>query len=435
MSKRVAIFTTFTSADSAYSLNRVVQDQIKMLVTHGYEPTVIVADSSTWDNPPENYGLPGVTIKKIPNVPVSNEVKSDETFDADVLALKESLEEILKDVDVILTHDIVYQPAALKHNLAARKVAKENPEKLWLHWIHSATSPYNLIGLRQHFTDEYINLIQEKFPNSFYIFFNDYSKPRVAANFNVSEEDVKIIHHPTDYCRFFRFEPFIEEMVEKYKLLSADAICVYPARLDRGKQVEVAVKVMASLKKLGNSVRMIVVDFHSTGGDKVTYRQELKDTGIDWGLNEQELIFTSEVRPEWEYQAPQDVVNQLMIMQNVMVMPSRSESYSLVTQEAALSFSVGVLNQDFPPFRDIFGVGPFYKKFSSNLDILTGLDGDTTTKYNNERAYFEDIAGSVNYELKNNRVLTWNIKLRKERNLDYVFRNELEPLLSWEPVK
>jgi len=433
--KRVAILTNFNSCDQAYSLNRVVQDQIKMLTKAGYEPIVIVAKASLWDNPPENYGLPGVELRYVPNVPVSNEVKTDETFDQDVISLRSAIAEALEGVDVVLTHDIIYQPAALKHNVASRMIAKEKPNLLWLHWIHSATSPYTLINLRDYFKDEYLNVLQTPFPNSFYIFFNDYSIPRIAKNFGVGEEDVKVVHHPTDYCRFFRFSPALEEIVDDKKMLFADAICVFPARLDRGKQVEMAIKIMASLKKLGRSVKMIVVDFHSTGGDKVTYREELKHIGIDWGLNEDELLFTSDLRPEWKYEVPQEIVSQLQVMANVFVMPSKSESYSLVTQEAALAFSVGVLNSDFPPFRDIFGSGPFYQQFSSNIDALTGQDGETTTKYENEKGYMEDIARKINYELSFNRVLTWNMRLRKERNLEAIFRNELEPLINYEKVK
>ena len=39
------------------------------------------------------------------------------------------------------------------------------------------------------------------------------------------------------------------------------------------------------------------------------------------------------------------------------------------------------------------------------------------------------MAAAICYELDNNRVLSLKDKLRKERNLDYVFRNHLEPLI------
>ena len=36
--KRIAILTTFSSFSEAYSLNRVVMNQIRMLVDNGYKP-------------------------------------------------------------------------------------------------------------------------------------------------------------------------------------------------------------------------------------------------------------------------------------------------------------------------------------------------------------------------------------------------------------
>jgi glycosyltransferase involved in cell wall biosynthesis len=434
-SKRVAIFTNFNTADPAYSLNRVVQDQIKMLLHNGYENVkVVVAESF---QPVEMYEQ--VELVYIPNVPCHNEVKKDESFDQDVDLIYESLKTALKDVDVVLTHDIVYQPACLKHNFAAREFAKENTQIKWLHWIHSATSPTTLNALIDIFGDKYLDVIRTEFPNSFYIFFNHYSIPRVAQNFGVAEEKVKVVHHPLDVCGFFGVDQKVAEFVDEKKLLEADAICVYPCRLDRGKQVEMAIKTMAKLKDFHMKVRMIVVDFHSTGGDKVVYRDELKATGIDWGLNSVELSFTSEFCQEWYAQVPHNIVKDLMMFANVMIMPSRSESYSLVTQEAAALGKIVVLNWDFPPFRDIFGESAIYRKYSSNVDIMNGLDGNTFTNYgpddvspeerkHYERNYHKDTAGMIAYRLKNYENLVLQRKILKERNLDAVFKNELEPL-------
>lgn len=289
--KKVLIYSNFSSADPAYSLNRCIQDQIAMLLFGGYDPVVVVAESF---KPIENYALPGVEIRFIPNVPCHNDIKKDPTFDSDIEELTKATREALKDIDIVLTHDIVYQPAALKHNLACRTVAVERPELRWMHWIHSATPPYTLAQLRPFFQEEYLKLIDKPFPNSYYISFNNVLAPSIATNFNVLSENVKVVPHPTDICRFFNFDPLVTKMVEEKKLFEADAICVYPIRLDRGKQVEYVIKTMACLKDFGLSVRCIMADFHSTGGDKVTYRELLHTIGTDYGLTPQELIFTSE---------------------------------------------------------------------------------------------------------------------------------------------
>lgn len=435
--KRIALFTNFSSADAAYSLNRVVQDQIKMFLHNGYEDVrVLVAEGF---EPVEMYAE--VQLFHIPNVPCHNEIRKDESFDSDVENIYQSLSKALEGVDVVLTHDLIYQPACLKHNLAARRYAQEHPEIKWLHWIHSATSPYTLQALMGIFEDKYIELIRKEFPHSFYVFFNDYSKPRIAENFGVREELVKTVHHPLDVYGFWQLDGDVARFADEKKLLEADAICVYPCRLDRGKQVEVAIKTMAMMKDFKMSVRMIVVDFHSTGGDKVTYRNELKEIGIDWGLNPQELSFTSEFSPEWSAQIPHALVRQFLQFANVMIMPSRSESYSLVTQEAASLGAVVVLNKDFAPFRDIFGAGAIYRQYSSNIAI-NGMDGFIQTSYGgdvspeeqkfHEKKYHRETAGMITYRLKNYEPHVLRSKILKERNLDAVFKQQLEPLLYGE---
>lgn len=435
-SKKIAIFTTFADISEAYSLNRVVQDQIKMLLLGGYSPKVIVAQTF---QPKGIYADERVEIVKIPMVPVHNEVKKDISFDKDVEDLTVALETALKDVDVVLTHDVVYQNAALKHNFAARAIAKKYPTIHWLHWIHSATSPVTLAALRPYFSDQYLQLVATPFPNSKYVFFNDYSIPRVARNFNVSEEEVKVVHHPSDLQDVFGLTNEVTQLARDKGLFEADVICIYPIRLDRGKQVEYVIKTLACLKDFNLKVRLVIADFHSTGGDKLTYRDELKAIAIDWGLNSDEITWTSEVRPEWKAEVPHTHLMSLMRLSNVFIMPSVSESYSLVTQEAGLNKVVAVLNFDFPPFRDIFGPNAIYRKFSSNIDLMNGLDGNTTTKYgpdnaspeerkHYERMYHTETAGLITAKLKS-QDLQFATFLRKFRNLDYILKHELEPLL------
>ncbi|KKK55840.1 hypothetical protein LCGC14_3070500, partial [marine sediment metagenome] len=193
--KNIAIFTNFFGYDESYSLIRVAEDQIKMLVRHGYKPTVIVSETF---EPEGAFAHPDVILKKVPNVPCHNQVKNDETFDKDVDDIASALREHLKDIDVVLTQDIVYKPSELKYNFAARRIAGEFPKLTWLHWINSATPPITLNSLMGVFTDQYLDLMRKPFPNSLYVFFNDISKGIIAKNFNVTDDKVQIVHHPSD---------------------------------------------------------------------------------------------------------------------------------------------------------------------------------------------------------------------------------------------
>ena len=55
--KTVAILTNFSSYSEAYSLNRVVMNQIRMLVDNGYKPIVIVGEHF---KPVQDYVHPNV---------------------------------------------------------------------------------------------------------------------------------------------------------------------------------------------------------------------------------------------------------------------------------------------------------------------------------------------------------------------------------------
>ena len=440
MPQKVAILSSFSDFQKAYSLNIIVQQQIKMLLLNDYEPIVIVHDTF---EPEEIYAHPKVKIEKIPNVACHNEVKKDETFDEDVNIIEKRLREILKDVDVVLTHDIIYQPACLKHNFASRRVAKDLPVK-WLHWIHSATSPQLLTQLRPIFQDEYINLVQTPFPNALYIYPEPYTIPAVAKNYGVPEDQVKHIPHATDICKFLGMDRESERVIYDKDILSADAICTYPIRLDTGKQPEYVIKTMAMLKDFDLKIRTIMIDFHSTGPEKIAVRDKCKNVAIDYGLAKDELIWTSEEHDEWNTETPQNVVRDFQLISNVFILPSVSETYSLIAQEAMLCGSIAVLNKDFPPFRSIYGDNPIYKKYSSAFDVQADLadsrtaDSWTGTKYGPdklpeeareeaEKAYHRGTAGQILARLKypEQAQRTW---VRKERNLDAVFKKYYLPL-------
>lgn len=431
--KTVAILTNFSTFSEAYSLTRVVMNQIRMLVDHGYKPVVIVGK---YFEPVQDFADKNVIIKTIPEVPVYNELKQDSTFDGDVLALENALSDALTGVDVVITHDIVYQPACLKHLIAAKRIANRHKDIRWLHWIHSATTPDILGDLRNIFTDEYKKVIQEQFPNSFYVYFNHISIPRIAQNFHlISDEDVKIVPHPTDIKKKYKIENDSWDLIVKKNILEKDVICCYPIRLDRGKQVEKVIKTIASFKKLNKSVCLVVGDFHSTGDDKVTYREDCKKIAKEWGMDDTDLIWLSEQKEKWNVEVPYEVIQDFFTLSNVFIGASKTESYSLITQEAGLSGVTAMLNRDFPPTRDIFGWAPHYSPMSSNIDALTILDGETTTTINDEQQFYLDVARTLNFDLENNRTLVWKTALRKYRNLDYVFKHYLEPLFYYEGIE
>lgn len=425
MAKHVSIFSTFYSIDRAYSLTIVVEEQIKMLVEQGYDIDVIVTEG--FRDPDGYFAHPKVHLRYLPDVTRSNEGELPPDYEAQVDRTEKALGEALKDIDVVISHDVVYQPAHLIFNLAARRIADKRGKSLrWLHWIHSATSP------SVRCSDERARqIIGRKFPHSFICYPNAGDRWRVAKNFGVEEDEVKTVHHATDIPDYLGFHPLSTSIYRTLRLDEKDYITNYPIRLDRGKQVEYVIKTLGALRKIGRSVGGVILDFHSTGGDKVTYRNELKALVANEGLAN-DVIFTSEFDKSLEYMCPRQMVRDFMLVSNFYVHPSTSETYSFTTQEAAIGKNILVLNRDFPPMRSVWGDIPLYKQFSSAIDALSGRDGSTTTKYDNIGDYFHDLAMAIAYHVEHNPALMMNKLVRQTRNSNYIFRNQLEPLLFYE---
>jgi len=426
--KKISIFTTFYSVDRAYSLTLVVEEQIKMLVENGYNIDVIVTKGF---KPDGYFSHENVTLKYIPDTNRSNEGELKENYEEEVSKIETALEEILTGVDICITHDVIYQPAHIIFNLASRNIAGRRKDLRWLHWIHSATSP----TIRCN-TPRISDIIQQRFPNSFVVYPNAGDIPRVARNFGYEEDEVKRVHHSTDIPEYLGFNNWSTKIYRDYKLEEADFIGTYPIRLDRGKQVECFIKTIGAIKRFGRSARGVIIDFHSDSSnpndDKFKYRKELLKIAKDWDV-EKEIIFTSQVDKELAYSCPRQMVRDFMLASNLFMLPSTSETYSLIAQEAMICKNFVILNRDFPPIRSVYGEAPLYKQFSSSVNALTGLDGETVTKHDNEMDWYKDLAKAITYYIDNNPVLSLNTLVRTKRNSSYIFKRELEPLFYYEP--
>lgn len=413
--KQVTILTEFYTHDEAYSLCGVISEQLEML--KDYKPILVVDEAF----PKEGTPWHEFEMRRIPGVPRGNVIKKTDRWDEDIEVLRIGIEAALHDADVVISHDAIYQPSMILHHLAMRKVAAANPHIRWLHWIHSATPA---------FAKQHAELVKGRFPNSKIVFPNEYDRARVAANYNVPETDVVFVPHSTDPISFIMAHPLSKELAKEINLLEADVIGCYPARLDRGKQVEIVLEIFAGIKKTGRSVRCVVFDFHSTGGDKVTYREWLMKKCAEMGLSiGREVVFTSQWRKETHLSCPRQMVRDFMLVGDVFILPSRSETYSLVAQEAAMCKNLLMLNFDFPPMRNIYGENALYGKFSSNIDMLSGDAGETTTKYGDRQGYMSSMALKIIARLEESVILRQFRSRRKHRNPKAVFRDYFEPLL------
>lgn len=393
-----------------------------MLQRAGYEPVMITTEG--WE-PPEDSIFHGVKTEHL--YPSGGHDQVDDIFESDVLDIYRRLDEIIPNGSVVITHDLIFLPDYVKHNIAARRLAEKKPAIRWLHWIHSATSPNTLIQERSIYGEQYKTLLLSKFPNSIICYPNAQDIPRVAKNFSFEEDEVVEVPHSTDPTE--GMSRIVQRLYDEKRLSEAEVLCIAPMRLDRGKNPGMIVRLMAGCQAAGLSSHVVFCDFQSTGDDKVVLRNETNDLAKELGV-EDRVTFLSEFDGEAMLEVDHQVVLDLFSLSNVFVLPSRSETYSLVTQEAMLKGNLCILNQDFPAFKQIYGKNALYRQFDGAEVDFSGQDGKISTEHSDIDAHFRDIAVALKYWLETDKVLRSKTFVRTKRNPDYVFRNFVEPLLK-----
>ena len=151
---KVAILTMFSGLSSTYSLVNVVADQIGMLLRANISVKVLVNETCPDEERTGVFSDPRIEWVKITNTcngkniiwhdysSPSGQVHDSFFQEADLIA--SDFVRHLKDVDVCILHDILYQGWHLIHNIAIRTAQKQLPHIRFLAFTHSlspATAP------------------------------------------------------------------------------------------------------------------------------------------------------------------------------------------------------------------------------------------------------------------------------------------------------
>lgn len=397
--KKVGLFTTFYEVTSGYSLVAVAETQLRMLLDNGYEPVVLVQENFQEPDAPSLWRKETLDIRSVvPFMHLSEDVHED--FDERVVRICAALEGALADVDVCITHDIILQQFYKEHNVAMRQYAESRPGLLWLHWIHSCPTPGEA---------EYPGSCRYTPPPGYIVYPNASDLSRVCQTYGLHGIEWKAIAnrsaHAIDPLSVWPYKALTKDLASKSDHLAGDVAAVYPVRLDRGKQPEKIIRLMAGVKRLGYEPRLLVIDWQSMGDRFQAYINELMTLAHELGLSGA-VNFTSRIDDRCSQGVPRRVVLELMDLSNVYIHPSRIETYSLTVHEAMLRGNLCVLNHDLPMMRELWGNNAIYMDFES--------DRVNRTYEPTEQAFWNDEAARLMAELMQNRAVMAKTTARKE---------------------
>ncbi len=265
-------------------------------------------------------------------------------------------------------------------------------------------------------------------PCGYIIYPNDVDRGIVCQAYSLAGQEHRVkanrASHAIDPMLLWPYDKLTRELVKKSDLLGGDVVAVYPARLDKGKQPEKIIRLMAGVKQMGYEPRLLVIDWQSMGKRFQAYIDELSRLAQELGIGD-EVNFTSRLSDACSQGVPRQVVIELMDLSNVYVHPSRVETYSLVVHEAFLRGNLVALNYDLPVMRELFGDAALYFDFSS--------DRADRTYQPDEQTFWNEEARRLMAELTNNRALWARTKARREWTPQVLWKT-FELLLYLDPI-
>ncbi|OQB12230.1 MAG: Glycosyl transferases group 1 [Firmicutes bacterium ADurb.Bin193] len=425
---KVAILTMFNGLSNTYSLVNVVAEHLRMLLDAGIETKMLVSEDC-----PDSERKGIFADERLEWVKVTNRFKNKQiiwhdyskpdgavhkTFfdEADVVAA--DLEEKLSDADVCIMHDIHYQGWHLMHNVAIRKVQEKLKNLKFIAITHSA--PVNRpTDVKWPFSCRYSPM-----PNTTYVYPTYSGISALAKQYNVPEGKCGVIYNSLDLLSFMSVE--VKSVHKHIDLLSPDILIVYPGRFTTGKRFEKVAALAGCIKrKTELSVKVVFCDFPCMDIEPALYKAAIRKIGVYYGLSESDMAFTSDLG--FPNGFPRSGVFELFTLSNLFICPSYSESFGLTVIEAASRGNFLVLNEAVPALEE---VGKRLKAYFMRWDARNfGYDTKETYKPS-EQAYLEEHALRIVDLMRDNPTLYAKTLARQKFSLQWVWYNQLMPMLE-----
>jgi mannosylglucosylglycerate synthase len=282
-------------------------------------------------------------------------------FNALVADILEALVRRLKGADVLVVHNA----CSLNKNLALTAALQQYTARpgaprlvLWHHDLAWTTPRYQAElhpGLPW-------DLLRIAWPRAVQVAISESRRQELAELFNIPTGSIHVIPNGVDVGRFFKLEPESLALLHRLDLLHASPLLLLPVRITPRKNIELALRSLAALRKRFPSARLLVTGpLGPHNPANTAYFQRLK--ALRAGLKlEQNAVFLAE---QVDHDLPDAVIADFYNLADALFLPSREEGFGIPMLEAGLA-GLPIFCADIPPLRSLGG--NFATYFSPDAD-------------------------------------------------------------------
>lgn len=356
----------YSSPPIVGGVESVLAHHARLLANDGHEVTILAGRGATFDERIKVRILPRLDSRHPEVMEVKDFLdagKRTPAFDILREGIRQELLEALKDCDVLIAHNV----ASLHKNLALTAVLHEEYGKpgfphlvLWHHDLAWTTPRYRA---ELHDGPPW-DLLRTNWEGVTQVVVSELRRRELAELLRIPGDSIRVVPNGVDISAFFKFETKTVELIERLKLLNADPLFLLPVRLTPRKNIELALRVMAELRREYPKAMLLVTGPEGPHNpNNKAYKRKLLSLRDE--LNLQGAVhFLAEVTDEF---MPDEVIADFYRIADALLFPSREEGFGIPIIEAAFS-RMPVFCADIAVLRELGGGDVSY--FDPDADPL-----------------------------------------------------------------
>ncbi len=263
--------------------------------------------------------------------------------------LVQELQAALSDVDILIAHNV----CSLNKNLALTAALHQLHESkklprliLWHHDLAWTTPRY-----QPEMHDGYPwDLLRTDWGNTTHVVVSELRRVELADLMKIKQDSIHVVPNGVDTTRFYKLEALTQTLLKKTNLLDAAPILLLPVRITPRKNIELALRTLAELRKkqFPQAALIVTGPLGPHNVNNIKYFEILKDLRTQLGL-QGSAHFLAELVDSF---LPDEVIADFYRVADALLFPSREEGFGIPLIEAAFSH-LPAFCADIPPLREL----------------------------------------------------------------------------------
>ena len=323
--------------------------------------------------------------------------------------LNMALRPLLADLDYLIIHNVFTKHFNLPLTAALHRFIGQDSAPQMIAWCHDLTwtSPHSRQKVHPGYPWDLLRTYRKEVA---YVAISHSRREELAGLFGCEPGLIRVIYNGVDPQKLLGISNEGMALVERLGLLDAGLAILMPVRITQAKNVEYALKVVASLKALNRQPLLVQTgppDPHDP--QNMEYFHSLRDLRRNLGVEDaMRFVYESGPQADQPYRINEGVVGDLYRMCDLVFMPSHREGFGMPVLEAGLA-----------------GLPVICTRFPAAVEI----GNQSVIPFSIEQAP-ETTARLISDTVDTNPLSRLRMLVRRKYTWSALFRREIEPLLS-----